>query len=109
MRDRERSSKKSSWLCWKIRRPGPVCTEMFQDLTVTFVAQWVQSALRDAAKGSARGRPVYKDCGWKREFGLITECWVVPGQGTGLGTLRAAGRVPQCRVACGGATLLLLA
>ena len=75
----------------------------------TFVAQQVQRALHDAAKGSTRGRPVYKDCGRKRGFGLITECWVVPGQGTELGPLRAAGRVPQCRVACGGATLLLLA
>ena len=82
---------------------------MFQDLTVTFVAQQVQSALRGAAKGSARGRPVYKDCGRKRGFGLITVCWEVPGQGAGLETMRAAGRAPQHRVACGGATSLLLA
>lgn len=64
--------KKASWLFWKNRRPGLVCAEVFQDLTVTVVAQRVQSALHDAAKGSARGRPVYKACGQKRGFGLTS-------------------------------------
>ena len=101
--------KKASWLFWKNRRPGLVCAEVFQDLTVTVVAQRVQSALHDAAKGSARGRPVYKACGQKRGFGLTSV----------LGGARPRGRAwnqessRQSATAqggmCGGTASLLLA
>lgn len=36
-------------------RPGSVCTEVFQELMITFIAQPVQGVLQDIAKGPTTG------------------------------------------------------
>lgn len=86
-------------------RPGSVCTEVFQELMITFIAQPVQGALQGIAKGPTTGEACLQRL--QDEEGIRANPFWRPAEGWDLELLEQ--RALQCKVVCGGDPSLLLA